>query len=69
MTDRELKAVAVGIITYCSICQTGEPPDFDEEEQMIETTAFLDNSILEMTLEICSAADLDDMELFEAEDE
>jgi len=67
MTERELKAAAFGIITYCSICQTGEPPALDTDEQIIEAAAFLDNAILEATLEICASADLDGLELFEAE--
>ena len=67
MTERELKAAAFGIITYCSICQTGEPPALDTDEQIIEAAAFLDDNILELTLEICSGADLDGLEMFEAE--
>ncbi len=69
MNDRELKAAAVGIITYCSICQTGNAPELDDENQIIEAAAFLDNVFLEKALEICSAADLDDVELMELEDE
>lgn len=68
MTERELKAAAFGIITYCSICQTGEPPTLDTDEQIIEAAAFLDDNILELTLEICSSADLDGLEMFEAEE-
>lgn len=68
MTDRELRAAAVGIITYCSMCQTGEPPNLDEEEQILEAAAYLDNEILDKALEICSYADLDGLELFEEED-
>lgn len=68
MNDRELRAAAVGIITYCSIMQTGEPPELDNEEQILEAAAFLDNAILDTTLEICSYADLDGLELFEEED-
>ena len=67
MTDRELRAAAVGIITYCSMCQTGEPPNLDEEEQILEAAAYLDNEILDKALEICSYADLDGLELFEEE--
>ena len=69
MTDRELRAAAVGIITYCSICQTGQPPDLDEENEIVEAAAMLDNATFEMALEICSMADLDGMELFESEAE
>ena len=65
MTERELKAAAFGIITYCSICQTGEPPTLDSEEQIVETSAILNDDIMELTLEICSAADLDGLEMFE----
>lgn len=68
MNDRELRAAAVGIITYCSICQTGEPPELDSEDQIMEASAYLDNEILDKALEICSYADLDDMELFEEEE-
>lgn len=68
MTDRELRAAAVGIITYCSMCQTGQPPDLDEEEQIMEAAAYLDNETFDKALEICSYADLDGIELFEEED-
>lgn len=68
MNDRELQAAAVGIITYCSICQTGKPPDLDEEEQIVEAGAILDDAILEQTLSICSTCDLDGLELFETEE-
>lgn len=63
MTERELKAAAVGIITYCSLCQTGQAPELDTENQMIETAAFLDNNMFEVALEICSSANLDGLEL------
>lgn len=68
MTDRELRAAAVGIITYCSILQTGAAPELDTEEQILEAVAYLDNAILDKTLEICTYADLDGLELFEEED-
>ena len=68
MTDRELKAAAVGIITYCHLIQTGEIPLLDDDEQIIETSAFLDNAILDKALEICSYADLDEVQLEEAEE-
>ena len=67
MTERELRAAAFGIITYCSICQTGEPPALNSEAQIVEASAFLDDAILETTIEICAAADLDGLELLEAE--
>lgn len=63
MTERELKAAAVGIITYCSLCQTGQAPELDEESQMVENAAFLDNNMFEAALEICSVANLDGLEL------
>lgn len=70
MTDRELKAAAVGIITYCSLCQTGHPPELDSENQIIESAAFLDNNTFESALAICSAANLDGVALFyEGEEE
>lgn len=70
MTERELKAAAVGIITYCSLCQTGHAPEFDSENQMVEAAAFLDNNVFESALEICSAANLDGLELsYEGEEE
>lgn len=69
MNDRELKAAAVGIITYCSICQTGEPPTLDSEDQIIEAAAYLDTVVLDKALEICSYADLDDIELAEEDDD
>jgi hypothetical protein len=65
MTERELSAAAVGIITYCSLCQTGEPPQIDSEEKIIEAAAFLDSKIFDTALQICSAADLDGLDLFE----
>ena len=68
MTDRELRAAAVGIITYCSMCQTGEPPNLNEEEQIVEAAAYLDNETFDKALEICFYADLDGLELFEEED-
>lgn len=68
MNDRELRAAAVGIITYCSIAQTGEAPQLDEEEQIVEAAAYLDNETFDKALEICSMADLDSIELFEEED-
>ena len=67
MTERELKAAAFGIITYCSICQTGEPPLLNSEEQIVEAAAVLNDDILELTLEICASANLDCLEMFEAE--
>ena len=67
MTERELRAAAFGIITYCSICQTGEPPALNSEEQIVEAAAILNDNIMELTLEICSAANLDGLEMFEAE--
>ena len=69
MTERELKAAAVGIITYCSLCQTGEPPELDAEDQIMEASAYLDNEILDKALEICSYAYLDDIELSEMDDD
>lgn len=69
MTDEELKAVAVGIITYVSIMQTGKPPEIDEDGQIVEASAILDNAILEQALAICSAADVSSVELFEENDE
>ena len=69
MTERELKAAAVGIITYCSLCQTGQAPKLDEESQMIENAAFLDNNMFESALEICSVANLDGLELSYVGDE
>ena len=69
MTDRELKAVAVGIITYCYIEQTGTVPCIDGNSQIMETSAVLDNAIFDKVLEICSMADMDSIELFQGEDE
>lgn len=68
MTERELKAAAVGIITYACLLQTGSPPPIDEEG-MLEATAFLVDELLEQTLQICAEASLDDMELFEVEED
>lgn len=67
MTERELSAAAVGIITYCSLCQTGETPQINSEEKKIEAAAFLDSAVFDMALQICSSADLDGLDLFEKE--
>ena len=69
MNDRELKAAAVGIITYCYIMQTGEPPTLDVENQIIEAAAILDNSVFDKALEICSMANMDSIELTQEDDE
>ena len=69
MTDRELKAVAVGIITYCYIEQTGTVPCIDGDSQIMETSAVLDNAIFDKVLEICSYVDLDSIELFQEDEE
>ena len=69
MNDRELKAAAVGIITYCYIVQTGEAPTLDAENQIMEAGAVLDNAIFDKALEICSMADLDSVELFEEDED
>lgn len=69
MNDRELKAAAVGIITYCYIMQTGEPPTLDVENQIVEAAAILENSVFDKALEICSMADLDSVELFEEDED
>ena len=69
MNEREIRAVAFGIITYVHMCQTGNPPQIDADEQIIEASAILDNDIFEKTLEICSVANLDGVELFEETDE
>lgn len=65
MTDRELRAAAVGIITYEHIRQHGEAPPLDTEEQIVEAAAELDNATFDMALQICSYASLDGLELFE----
>lgn len=69
MNDRELKAAAVGIITYCYIMQTGEPPTMDVENQIVEAAAILDNSVFDKALEICSMANMDSIELTQEDDE
>lgn len=69
MPDRELKAVAVGIITYCYIEQTGTVPYLDDDSQIMETSAVLDNTIFDKVLEICSMADMDSIELFQEDEE
>ena len=69
MNDRELKAAAVGIITYCYIMQTGKAPELDAENQMMEAGAFLDNAVFDKTLELCSYADMDSIELTQEDDE
>ena len=69
MNDREVKAAAVGIITYCYIIQTGEPPTLDVENQIVEAAAILDNSVFDKALEICSMANMDSIELTQEDDE
>lgn len=69
MTENELKAAAVGIITYCYMMQTGEPPTLDIDEQIVEAGAILDNAIFDKTLEICSFADMDSIELTQEDDD
>ena len=46
MTENELKAAAVGIITYCYMMQTGEPPTLDVDDQIVEAGAILLQSTL-----------------------
>lgn len=69
MNDRELRAAAIGIITYCHMCQTGEMPELDPGNQILEAAAVLDNAILDKVLEICSYADLDEIEFAEIDGE
>jgi len=69
MTDNELKAAAVGIITYCYIEQTGHAPALDDESQIIEAEAYLNDAIFDKTLELCSLADMDSIELFREDEQ
>lgn len=68
MTERELKAAAVGIITYVHIMQTGEPPKMEDGTFVMETAAFLDNNAFDTTLGICTYANLDMVELLHIEE-
>ena len=68
MTDNELKAAAVGIITYASMIQTDDVPEISPEG-WIESGAFLDNVTFDKALELCSLIDIDNIELYEEEDE
>lgn len=66
--DHDLKVAAMAIITYMSIAQTGAAPEIGEDG-VIEAAAFLEDEILEQTLEIISQSDIDKTEMFEAEDD
>lgn len=70
MTETELRAAAMGIITYVSIVQTGHPPDEVDEDGFIEVAACLNDIAFERALEICADADMSAAELFtESEDD
>lgn len=69
MSDRDLKLAAVAVITYAYIVQTGELPELDEDGNFIEVAAFLDENALEKTLELCSYANLDSLEVLWEADE
>jgi hypothetical protein len=68
MTENEMKAACIGILTYCQIVQTREPPAYDDDGN-IECAAVLDEEAMEKTLEILSMASTDEAELFSAEDD
>lgn len=68
MTDNELKAAAVGIITYVSLIQNGEIPSITPGE-VLDNGAYLDNALFDKALELCSLANIDDVELYEAGDD
>lgn len=69
MNDRDLKLAAIAVITYAYIVQTGQPPELDEDGIIMEAAAFLDDNAFEKTLEICSYADPNSVEVFWEDDE
>lgn len=64
MNDRELQAAAMGIITYQYLLEADELPDI-EVGDILEVGAELDDQVLEMTLQLLSAMDMDELEMFE----
>ena len=68
MTENELKAAAVGIITYVSLIQNDCIPAITPGE-VLDNGAFLDNVMFDKALELCSLADMDEVELYQAEDD
>lgn len=67
MTDRELQAVSIGIITYIYIIENGHLPEWGDNGG-IEVGAELIDEAFEATLEMCSMMDMDQLELFTLED-
>ena len=64
MNDRELQAAAMGIITYQYLLNCDELPNIDVGD-IIEVGAELDDHVLEATLQMLSAVDMDELEMFE----
>ena len=68
MTDRELKAAATGIIIYEYIIQTGEAPEFPDGT-IGEAACYLNDEVLEITLQLCASIDPGMTELEYVDDE
>lgn len=68
INDRDLRLAAMAIITYVGITQTGSPPKIGDDG-IIEAGAYLDNEVFEQTLEIISMGDIDQIEMYEVDDE
>lgn len=68
ISDRDLRLAAMAIITYVGITQTGSPPQIGDDG-IIEAGAYLDNEVFEQTLEIISMGDIDQIEMYEVDDE
>ena len=64
MNDRELQAAAMGIITCQYLLNCDELPNIDVGD-IIEVGAELDDHVLEATLQMLSAVDMDELEMFE----
>lgn len=69
MSDRDLKLAAIAVITYAYIVQTGHPPELDDDGIIMEAAALLDDNAFEKTLELCSYADPDSVEVFWEDEE
>ena len=54
----------MGIITYQYLLEADELPDIEVGDSL-EVGAELDDQVLEMTLQLLSAMDMDELEMFE----
>lgn len=63
MSDRELQAATMGIITYQYLLDCDELPDVNVGD-IFEVVADLDDHVLEATLRLLSTLDMDELEMF-----